>query len=190
MEKHLNDILLAVKSVNKEKYIDIIGTHGDNTEYEQIAENSFTAELYHQFRIIMDSPGSERYYRDLILNFDINKERHSRRPDLVLHRAQSNMDDQRMYIEVKTNPHAGLSDDLEKLFYATHPGLLKYQSGVMIVGKKDYQLTCSSIKRYVELYKKERCEEVNKLYLLHFAGKTSLEYTFDPFTDIIKKTIS
>ncbi len=186
MEKYLNDLTQALLKVEKEKYIDVIGINTNDNLYQQNAENAFTAELFHQFRVIMEMTENRNYYRNLVLHFDINKERLRGRPDIVLHFAQNNQDDQRMYVEVKTTPSPNLNEDLRKLFYAVATGNsgLNYCSGVLIVGRSNYITTVTNIKNYLQTNRKSGSPLLKKLFLFHFTSDIIPAYTFQSFTTL------
>lgn len=130
MDKCVIDLLSAVTQVNS-RYFNAIGTREDQTQYNQVTENPFTAELYHRFKNIIEVPVNANYYNNLILHFDITKLSVGMRPDLVLHQAQENRNDQRMFIEVKTDATINLSADFNKLIEATN-SYLNFRNVVMI----------------------------------------------------------
>lgn len=133
--------LLRVKGVYLQVPYDQIGNGF------QRPEASFTAELYHQLRILQ----SEFNYDDLILHLDLGKyrlnrnnqnteikclnhfDRNNLRPDLVLHRAQNNIDKQLLICEIKMKGANGISVfyDLQKLIFYKSPRL-KFKNAIII----------------------------------------------------------
>lgn len=105
---------------------------------EQGTENNFTSELRSEWRAIMKNNQS-RYF-GLNLDFDLSKnivdkrllpDVESVRPDLVLHQSQGDMFvNQKIYIEVKTNPRPHVKTDVMKILNAM--SLLNYEFGVFI----------------------------------------------------------
>ena len=98
-------------------YLNVMGLNQANRTYQQAAENAFTAELYHKLK-----SEQHRYDEDSVWHFDLNKERaNSIRPDLVLHQSPHNRNDQRIFVEVKTDPSTSnrqVISDLTKLHNA------------------------------------------------------------------------
>ena len=61
MDKCVIDLLSAVTQVNH-RYFSATGTRQDQTQYPQVTENSFTAELYHRFSNLMELSINRTYY--------------------------------------------------------------------------------------------------------------------------------
>jgi hypothetical protein len=80
MEKCVEDLKLAVSRIS-DRYYETTGRRQNNETYDQQIEMSFSAELYHHFRTIMDHGDNHYHYTGLILNFDINKQAVGMRPD-------------------------------------------------------------------------------------------------------------
>jgi hypothetical protein len=178
MRKCVEDIYDALKNISVD-YLNInsINSRGDN--YAAAAEHAFAAELYHQYKLIMKD---DEYYKDLLLHFDLTKERFiSRRPDLVLHQKADNRDDQRMYVEIKTrNDPSEIRDDLRKMFEAISPDNgsthLGFKTGVMILGKLRLDSAKSIINRYC-INHSIPDDAIRNCYLINF-HKNGNEYTF------------
>lgn len=134
MEKCVIDLLSAVTQVSL-RYAFADGTRIDGTQYPQFIENSFTAELYHNYRNIIEMPANREYYNNLIFHFDITKFGGGMRPDLVLHEAQENRNNQKMFIEVKTNPTVNLNQDYSKLKRAITE--LEFENAVLVTFNRD-----------------------------------------------------
>lgn len=145
MEKCIIDLLSSVSQVNP-KYFNAIGTRVDLTRYEQIIENTFTAELYHCYRNIMDLSSNNNYYNNLILHFDISKFGGNMRPDLVLHNAQDNRIIQKMFVEVKANPTINLDNDYSKIYRAIVE--LDFQNVVLVTIDRNINTVENEIQNY------------------------------------------
>jgi len=139
MNKCLVDIMSAVTSIDS-GYFKARGTRLNETQYDQHIEQSFSAELFHQFRCIMEKTVNLGYYENLVLHFDITKLSVDSRPDLVLHESQSNRNNQQMFIEVKTDPRADLTNDFNKLIMATED-YLNFKNSVMIIVNRPFSET-------------------------------------------------
>ena len=213
MEQCLRDLLKAVSYVHP-KYYKTSSMHfmpkegalilEDQEEYNinrakivmQACENSFTAELYHQYRNIIDDQlnytwlkrrassrdyyfnniWNESYYNNLYLNFDINKMFHytdpdSRfcRPDLVLHGGQDNMSIQKMIIEVKASVFGVSRSALQNDLKKLQKGIgdgLKFEYGVFINVNSSF----NNIKDQIAgdgLFHRLTSEEKCKLFLIN-----------------------
>ncbi len=147
MEKCIVDLLFAITQV-KPNYFRTVGMRNDRTRYSQNIEQSFNAELYHRFKNLMEFPINKEYYDRLTLNFDILKSSVESRPDIVLHESQSNRNDQRMFIEVKTNQRAILDNDFDKMITAIE--VLDFKNAVLVVVNRRFE----SILRTVRTYQK------------------------------------
>ncbi len=184
----INDLFAALYKVSN-NYLTVLGMNNEYQFYPQAAEHAFAAEIYHQFKLIIENDSSG-YYMGLILHFDLTKRRFlDRRPDLVLHRSPMNRLDQRMYVEIKTvDNKEEIEDDLVKLIQATSPNneaeRLGFENGVMIMGKQSFQ---NAQKRIHDFIVKNEIPEMisNRLYLFnfHFNGE-KYEYNMIRFDDI------
>lgn len=150
MEKCVIDLLSAVSQI-KSDYFSAIGTREDQTQYPQCIEQSFNAELYYRFKAIMEMPVNTGYYQNLILNFDITKAAVESRPDLVLHENQANRNNQKMFIEVKTDANVDLSNDFNKLIMATDT-YLNFKNAVLVVVNREYPNLLEIIRAYDGFY--------------------------------------
>lgn len=138
MDKCVIDLFASVSQIDC-RYFNAIGTRNNLTQYSQVIENSFTAELYHRFKSICEQAINSAYYNNLILHFDINKMGGDLRPDLVLHQAQENRENQLMFIEVKTDPNANLNNDFQKLEYAIRN--LEFKNAVIVIVNRSFSAT-------------------------------------------------
>lgn len=118
-EFYFTRVLHRIASVNSEIAI-------EDQEKIQQTENQFSAELYHQWRNLIEGGRTRGDYTDLMIGFDLTKkngipnfiEEDGRfRPDLVLHKSQLEHDQlsQKLIIEVKTNPYPEVRNDVLKL---------------------------------------------------------------------------
>ena len=154
MEKCITDFLSALSNID-ENYITVIGLNAANEEYQQAAENAFSAELYHQYKSIIEND-KKGYYQGLQLHFDLTKQRFNfRRPDMVLHKAPDSRLDQRLYIEIKTNRTCiNYDSDFEKIFLALSPDddneQLGYSNAIFLSVKSEaVKVTSTSLVRLI-----------------------------------------
>lgn len=180
MEKCIIDLFSSITQIDS-KYYKAIGTRHDGTTYPQVIENSFTAELYHRFKTIMEQGINIDYYNNLVLHFDIGKYAGEIRPDLVLHEAQENRNNQKMYLEVKTDSAANLQGDFDKLLYAIRD--LEFKSAVLIVANRNFKETKELVSNN---FGPISFEEKKKLYLINaeILNDGSIDYNLFPFTSI------
>lgn len=136
MEKCIVDLFSSVSQINHRYYSDT-GTRANQIQYIQNTENPFTAELYYRYRALMEQPVNLDYYNNLIFQFDITKASVGMRPDLVLHEAQANRNNQKMFVEVKTDPNVDLNEDFAKLVIATDE-YLNFQTAVTIIANRPF----------------------------------------------------
>ena len=179
MEKCISDLVIAIGNLDQ-NYLNIVGLNGGSEEYIQAAENPFVVELYHQFKSIIEVDKSN-YYNNLQLHFDLVKERFNcKRPDIVLHNAPDNRDDQKLYIEVKTNSTINTSQyysDFDKIVLAlstnNNGNHLDFKNAVFITVKSDNELVKRTIKRY---FKENNIanEILKKAYSLHINSDKSI----------------
>lgn len=188
MEKCIFDLASAIGKIDKD-YISVIGFNKDNEEYQQSAEQAFSAELYSQYKQIIESDKTN-YYRGLKLQFDLEKERFgSKRPDMVLHTSPTSRNNQKLYIEVKTNPKLTNYDkDLIKLFDATSNDkseikFLGFKNAVFICGKKDFTDVTTIISNYIKQHQLNTDERLKRIYLMHFLNTDVI--TIKLFSELI-----
>jgi len=186
MEKCITDLIEAIKNVDN-NYITVIGFHNDNSEYQQAAENAFSAELYHQYKSIIENNKME-YYKGLQLHYDLTKQRfNGQRPDLVLHRAPNSREDQRLYIEIKTNRTViNFDSDFGKIFLALEPNneneKLGYKNAVFLSVKSPLNQVQESIKSYIKAHNLENDERLIRAYSIHLGNKKNI--TINKFSDL------
>jgi hypothetical protein len=182
MEKCIVDLFSSVTQIDR-RYFNAIGTRQNGTQYPQVIENSFTAELYHRFKSISELTINCAYYDNLILHFDISKYAGDLRPDLVLHQAQENRLNQKMYIEVKTDCDANLANDFDKLLYAIRD--LEFKNAVMVLVNRPFASSkeiVSNAFRHLEFNEKEKLFLINIEILVN----NSIDYNLFSFTSIRK----
>ncbi|NEW77998.1 MAG: hypothetical protein GZ086_00935 [Gelidibacter sp.] len=150
MEKCIIDLICATTQITP-VHFRAIGTRENHSQYDQNIEQSFSAELFHRFKSLIELPANTNYYNNLILHFDITKLSVGSRPDLVLHESQANRNNQKMFIEVKTDPKANLTDDFNKLIMSTAE-YLNFQNSVLIVVNRSFEETHNLIKNHKEFY--------------------------------------
>ena len=97
------------------------------------------------------------------------------RPDLVLHKSPDNRDDQRIYIEIKTNPNVTdfqIRKDLRKILKAVtkdeinlYSNKLGYKCAFMIIGNIEFtKLKANCLK----VFNKTKIKEREKILFFHF----------------------
>lgn len=180
MEKCIADLFSAVAQVDK-RYFNAIGTRRNRTQYPQAIENSFSAELYHRFKNIAELNINSSYYQNLIMHFDISKYGGGLRPDIVLHEAQENRNDQRMFIEVKTDSSADLQNDFDKLLNAIRD--LDFKIAVIVIANRPYNVSKELVSnRFRQLDYNEK----TKLFLINaeILDNGSIDYNLFSFTSI------
>ncbi len=186
MEKCIIDLLSAITNVSS-TYIRIIGLNDGNERYEQAAENAFSAELYHQYKTIIENDNTE-YYRRLELHYDLTKQRfNNRRPDLVLHISPDTRLDQRLYVEVKTSIRTtNYNSDFEKIILATatndNHNQLGYKNAVFISLRAHINEVKESIHNYIQKNGLEEDEKLNRIYCIHTLN--AKEITIFKFNDL------
>ncbi len=162
MDKELTYVFNAIKNIDKHYYW-VMGFNQTHKIHQQAAENAYTAELYYRLK----STNTE--FNDLIWHFDLNKERaNSIRPDLVLHKSPDSREDQRIYIEVKTNLLTNdkeLSKDVKKLVNAVSPNnwqeKLDFKYAIYVVGNVEQS-------KIIEKIPNVDTQLLKKIYLIHF----------------------
>lgn len=187
MEKCIIDLASAIGKIDAD-YTQVIGFDFNSEKYLQAAEHAFSAELYHQFRTIIENDRT-RYYKKIKLQFDLEKQRFGgRRPDMVLHASPMNRNDQRLYIEVKTNlKKKAFKKDFNKLFLATAVSNEKEQLGfvnaVLVVGKIELDKIEKHVKDFIEEQNLKNDERIERIYLAHFL--TNKKVTIKQFRELI-----
>jgi len=161
-----SDYLLKRANEIDSHYLKVMGYSRGDEIHQQAAENAFTAELYHLLRMNQDEYDEQS---ELIWHFDLNKERvKSIRPDLVLHASPDNRNDQRIFVEIKTNSNTSdvaIQKDLEKLNNAVDINndaeKLGFRIGFYIVA----QLSKEKIQRNLRFISEELQSKIKVLYL-------------------------
>jgi hypothetical protein len=186
MEKSIIDLAAAIGKVDSD-YIKVIGYDFNSKEYLQAAEHAFSAELYHQFRSIIDCDKTN-YYKGVKLQFDLEKQRFGgKRPDMVLHASPLNRNIQKLYIEVKTNlKKKAFKKDINKLYLSTAENddkeQLGYFNAAFVVGKIDLKEVENQIKSFIKDKNLDNDERSNRIFLLHFLKNENV--TVKKFSDI------
>jgi len=185
MNKYLEDLEKAFKNVDEDYYSSFAfdggsfneeGTLEDRNEYIQYVERVFAYELYHQFRIIIDS-NLDRY-EGLKLNAEITKNGFNETslgkerifPDLVLHKSQTNneYEYQKLFIEIKVQPSSDLKEDIHKMIVAVSEKL-NFQNAIIIC----INMGDISIKKKIKNALNEvEQDSIEKLWLLSKEGYT------------------
>jgi len=158
-------MLICLNAID-DHYINVMGYNRNDEVHQQAAENAFTAELYHILRV-NQIEYDER--NKLIWHFDLNKERaKSIRPDLVLHASPENRDDQRIFIEIKTNSNttdSAIQTDYKKLNKAVtandNAEKLGFKIGFYVVA----QINKENIKRNLSFVDVENWSKIKICYL-------------------------
>jgi len=181
MEKCIIDLLCAVTQIDR-RYYSAIGTRVDRTQYPQETEASFTAELFHRFKNIIEMPINCNYYDNLILHYDITKAAINGRPDLVLHQSQENTNVQKMFIEVKTSSNVNLEDDFQKLITATE-SFLNFENAIIIIANRKFDLTKQLVSSY---FRQVDYNIKKKLFLINaeMQEDSPIEYNLFQFSSI------
>ena len=161
MEKCVIDLFCAVTQINS-RYYNTIGVRQNQTNYPQETEQSFSAELFHRFKSIIELPVNSEYYRNLILHFDITKAAVQMRPDMVLHENQENRNNQKMFIEVKTDSGVDLNVDFNKIKVATEE-YLHFQNVVMIIANRSFEDT---LEEMIVYFNELPIIQKDKIYLI------------------------
>lgn len=186
MNEYFNDAYEAFKNVNSRYYFTEVFRNMDSyflTQESSIqsTENSFSAELFRNWRNIMELDNRWEAYQNLALDFDLRKEwfddkiisrTKSYRPDLVLHRSQVEWSPefQKIYIEVKTNPNPSIKDDIQKLANAIYR--LRFENAIFISVNSNYDELVSHIHDFVSYENKRLLRldiniEWERIHLFH-----------------------
>ena len=185
MNDYLEDLHKAFLQVNSRYFFTEVvrdmNNYDDKNKVKQMTENSFTAELFRHWRNIMESKENRTLYEHLALDFDIRKSwwsddikvsLKSFRPDLVLHKSQLEYgtDNQKVYIEVKTNPNPRIKNDILKLTNSQYT--LKFEKGVFISINSNYDNLVIFIRNFVNLENQRLIQknifiDWNNIYLFH-----------------------
>lgn len=172
MEKCIIDLVAALVNVD-DTYINVIGFRQNNETYQQAAEASFTAELYYQFKSIINNDKTG-YYNNLQLHYDLTKERfNGQRPDLVLHRGPNSREDQRLYVEVKTDRSLrNYNADFDKIFKAldenNNGDQLGYSNALFISLHSQDVNAEEAINQYINNNNLVSDSRLKKVYWVHF----------------------
>lgn len=146
----VNDLYKAFDEIDvKYYYTESFGNQ--NQRRTQYPEQSFSAELYHQFRIIMEKEDRRNDYNELILHHDILKASRGMKPDLVLHGGQNTNHAQRLFVEIKINPSSSLTKDIGKIIESLEPMGLSFENSVLIVINKSLASTKEAIRRNINV---------------------------------------
>lgn len=186
MEKCITDLIDAIKKVD-DNYIKVIGFNVEDKVYQQAAENAFTAELYHQFKSIIENDKTG-YYKNLQLHYDLTKMRfNGQRPDLVLHRAPDSRDIQRLYVEIKTcKSTIDYNSDFDKIFLATAPNnrreRLGYENAVFISVNSESVQVKQKIVDYISQNQLLHDLRLAKIYNVHIGDMKNI--TINKFSEI------
>lgn len=179
MEKSIVDFIAALTNIDR-TYIRLIGLNHNNEAYQQAAEGAFTAELYHQWKSIINNDVLN-YYQGLQIHYDLTKERfEGKRPDLVLHTAPNSRNNQKLYVEVKTSRStANYFSDFDKIFLAVSPDndaeLLGYQNAVFLSTTAYYDAVKLKIQNYLtQINLKANDERLLKIYSIHLNDDYSI----------------
>ena len=147
MSQYLKDLHVAFNNVHK-NYLndDVIHSLRKNGVSTQKIERVFHAELYHQWRKIMDddiakTDGSEKIYSDYVLHSQIGKNLggNVKFPDLVLHGGQIGQyrnTKNEIFAEIKIEDFD--SSDFLKIIQALLIPEFKYNYGVYILSLSDF----------------------------------------------------
>lgn len=185
MNEYLKDLYKAFSQVNSRYFFTEVvrdmNNYDDKNKVKQMTENSFTAELFRHWRNIMESKEDRNLYGHLALDFDIRKSwwsddikvsQKSFRPDLVLHKSQLEYgtDNQKVYIEVKTNPNPRIKNDILKLINSQNT--LNFEKGVFISINSEYYNLVNLIRSSVNfenqrLIHKKIIINWDNIYLFH-----------------------
>lgn len=143
-------------------------------KYEQFLERNLAYELYHRYRLIMQSKHYSANFHDLQLNGEVNKigfndtviNQNVIIPDLVLHKSQSNLDPdyQKLFVEIKVNPKASLKKDIRKLLFAISSPLY-FQEAVLVCVNMPFEEAKKQVKDFD--YLGSNNEDLKKIFLLH-----------------------
>lgn len=186
MDKCVIDLLSAVTHINS-RYFNSLGTRENQIQYPQVIENSFSTELYHRFKNIIETPINFQYYDNLILHFDITKLAVGMRPDLVLHQAQENRNNQKMFIEVKTDATVNLTDDFNKLITATDT-YLNFQNVVMITANRRFSNLLNLIRQHNQFFEIDE-NRANRIYFIN-VDTSNLEPEYNIYSLRYNRTLN
>jgi hypothetical protein len=133
MRDYLNDLKEAFHKVPTTYLKDTVEHLGEPVKNTQGIERPFMAELYHQWRIIIeDNPNR---YRNLNIHAELGKRLLANQfieyPDIVLHGGQTGeyRNQNKLFLEIKMTTFC--SNDLRKILVATSN--LQYQVGVYAI---------------------------------------------------------
>lgn len=180
MEKCIVDLFSSVAQIDH-RYYRAIGTRRNRSNYSQDIENAFSAELYHRYKSLSELPINSTYYQNLILHFDISKYGGDLRPDIVLHQAQENRDNQKLFIEVKTDSTADLQNDFDKLLFAIRE--LEFKNAVLVIVNRPFNISKDLVSN---TFRGLDYNEKKKLFLINaeITADNSIDYNLFAFTSI------
>ncbi len=200
MNEYLKDLHKAFLQVDNRYYFTEVvrdmNNYDDKKKVIQMTENSFSAELFSHWRNIMESDENRILYNHLSLDFDIRKSwwsdnikvsQKSFRPDLVLHKSQLDYgtDNQKIYIEVKTNPNPRIKNDILKLINSQYT--LNFEKGVFVSINSNYNNLVNLIRRFVNsenqrLIQKNISIDWDRIYLFHSRLDGNRKIISDPIS--------
>jgi DNA mismatch repair ATPase MutS len=160
----------------------------DRKKYVQFIERVFAYELYHQFRIIMDS--FPQLYGHLVLNGEVRKNGFNESiicknhiyPDLVLHRNQTtkSKDSQKLFIEIKSKSFSNeqLENDFKKLLTAVSERL-NFEEAVFISINLNPKDVLNELKKVINKIQVSP-SELEKIWFLSDEGLINMnDYIFE-----------
>ncbi len=190
--KHLET---AFRNVNKKYYSSLAfndypidSPEEDRKIYVQFIERVFAYELYHQFRIIMDS--FPQLYSHLVLNGEVRKNGFNESiicknhiyPDLVLHRNQTtkSKDTQKLFIEIKSKSFSNeqLENDFKKLITAVSERL-NFKEAVFVSINLNSKDVLNELKKVISNIQVHP-SELEKIWFLSDEGLINMnDYIFE-----------
>ena len=185
LPSELNYVWAASKLVERHCYYPV-GIRNNQNEITHAGEGNYTLGLCVQLEILKPQ------YSDnvrLVWQYDIPKHRANNiQPDLVFHDPANGRPDQRIYIEVKTDPNTSntrYNSDLYKLIKSVSPNdnngpHLGFRFGVFLVGNKQ-------LNQLETLIRNKRTSIgvlAEKLYLIYF-DRAAYAPEIKCFTDIL-----
>lgn len=154
----------------------------ERKKYVQFIERVFAYELYHQYRIIIDS--NPKAYKDLVLNGEVRKNgfkdsmicKNHIYPDLVLHKNQTDntKDYQKLFIEIKSNSFTSkqLENDLNKLFVAVSDRL-NFENAIFVCINQNPTNVLDDLKKLIKKKDTDK-SQLSKIWFLDETGLVNL----------------
>ncbi|MBE2289857.1 MAG: hypothetical protein IAE95_09900 [Chitinophagaceae bacterium] len=185
LPKELEYVLAASKLV-EQHYYRPVGIGNNQNEINHAGEGHYTLGLVLQLETLKPEYGDNER---LIWQYDIPKVRaNDIQPDLVFHDPADGRPDQRIYIEIKTDPgttDARYNSDLEKLIRAVSPNdtngpLLGFSFGIFLVGNKQL----NQLETLIRNMRTNIGGLAEKLYLIYF-DRAAYDPKIKCFTDIL-----